>query len=144
MKYILVCPKCGKVYRADSEEGEPCPHCGTNGVYSGVTADAFDRMLPGKQQQLVHKITGKSTSTSSTASDWVSLLDMFANLALGIGLLSAVVAGFGLMASVGFFVGLMVLVGGAVTTLLSVGIVKVLLGAANDLHFIRSCYERKN
>lgn len=144
MKYILICPKCGKVYRANSEEGELCPHCGTKVVYSGLTEDIFDRMHPDKQQQLVYKITGKDAPTNSTDSGWISLLDTFATLALVIGLIAAEVGGIVLMSRTGFLIGLVVMVGGAVVTLLSVGIVKVLLGAAKDLHFIRSCYERKN
>lgn len=144
MKYILICPNCGKVYRADSEAGDLCPHCGTKVVYSGFTEEAFDQLPPEKQQQLVYKLTGKSAPTAGTDSGWISLLDMFVNLALVICLLASVVGGFVLMANVGFFIGLMVLLGGVVVTLLSVGIVKVLLGAAKDLHFIRSCYERRH
>ncbi len=146
-EYKMVCSSCGTLFASETTASKACPKCGGLVKYTGFTKEAFDSKTDEEKQAVVENArVGKLANISASAADtsfWISLVDIVASIFLALGILASLIIGFANMgwdAALGFGV----LIGGTLATLLIVATIKIFVGAAKDLSYIRNHLEQSD
>lgn len=142
-QYKLICPNCGTVYNSGSRAEQTCLKCGVGVVYSGFTSDDYDKKTADEKRIVINgvmngKIVGNSVDVKKDRF-WISIIDNLVNAIIVIGIVGSLAGGITLFEFDDFaFLGVIVIVGGIFMTLLSAAKVKIFLGVADDIRYLRN------
>lgn len=149
-KYKMICPKCGTVYDGGTKESLPCVKCGAGVVYSGFLSKEFNALSPEEQRKIINNFKSvdvRSKITHKGRSFWISFVDTILDIFIVLGILASITGGVILIAEdvgdIGWLLGLLAMVLGIILTLLSVALMKIIIGAASDLNYIKRYLESR-
>lgn len=66
MGYIFICPKCLISYQFDSINGEVCPTCGVDTIYSNYDDEQWSRLKVLERTMVKNKIAGNGVALTQT------------------------------------------------------------------------------